>query len=54
MKLLTDNRNVLCEELCNFVVENLVSTAGYPANSVWTAAYYMLPWQRQKDERVEL
>ena len=40
MRLLTDNRDALCEELCNFVVENLVSTAGHLANSVWTAAIH--------------
>ena len=40
MSLLTDNRDALCEELCKLVVENPVSTAGHPANSVWTAVMH--------------
>ena len=40
MRLLTDKRDALCEELCKFVVDNPVTTAGHPANSVWTAAIH--------------
>ena len=45
MSLLTDNRDVLCEELCKLVVEirktdETVSTAWHPANFVWTAAIH--------------
>ena len=46
MSLLTDNRDALCEELCQYCGGNQedwqspVSTVDHPANSVWTTAIH--------------